>query len=113
MLHVRLVSPAELTGRLAAGLAAAPGVRNMVVQAGAARPDGDAVQFDVADEAANPVFAALRELALDDTGVTSVQRVDATLTRRPPAPAVRGVLRSEHAPVWAQRGIWSWRSSRS
>ena len=100
MLHVRLVSPAAITGRLTERLAAAPGVHSVVVQAGAARPDGDAVQFDVADEAANPVFAALHELALDDTGVIYVQRVDATLTRQAPVPTVRGVLRSEHAPVW-------------
>src|SRR5215475_6167966 len=61
MLHVRLVSPAALTGRLADVLAAAPGVQNLVVQAGAAsRPDGDAVQFDMHDEAANPVFRDLR-----------------------------------------------------
>ena len=57
MLHVRLVSPAALTGRLTERLATAPGVQNVVVQAGAARPGGDAVQSDVADEAANPVFA--------------------------------------------------------
>ena len=100
MLHVRLVSPAAITGRLTERLAAAPGVHSVVVQAGAARPDGDAVQFDVADEAANPVFAALHELALDDTGVIYVQRVDAMLTRQAPVPTVRGVLRSEHAPVW-------------
>ena len=35
MLHVRLVSPAALTGQLAGRLAAAPGVQNLVVQAGA------------------------------------------------------------------------------
>jgi hypothetical protein len=44
MLHVRVVSPAALTGPLADRLAAAPGVQNLVVRAGAARrPDGDAV----------------------------------------------------------------------
>jgi len=57
MLHVRVVSPAALTGRLADQLTATRGVQNLVVQPGAAtRPDGDAVQFDMHDEAANPVF---------------------------------------------------------
>jgi hypothetical protein len=36
MLHVRVVSPAALTGPLADRLAAAPGVQNVVVRAGAA-----------------------------------------------------------------------------
>ncbi len=47
MLHVRVVSPASVTGQLAGTLATAAGVHNLVVQAGARRPDGDAVQFDV------------------------------------------------------------------
>jgi len=64
MLHVRVVSPAALTDQLTVRLAAAPGVQNMVVRDGAARrPAGDAVEFDVRDGAANPVFAARRELA--------------------------------------------------
>src|SRR5215468_6353735 len=100
MLHVRVVSPAALTGRLADVLAAAPGVQNLVVQAGAAsRPDGDAVQFDMHDEAANPVFRDLRGLGLDRGGAICVERVDATLTDR--ARATRhGALVSERVPVW-------------
>jgi uncharacterized hydrophobic protein (TIGR00271 family) len=101
MLHVRVVSPAALTGPLADRLAAAPGVQNVVVRAGtASRPDGDAVQFDVRDGAANPVFRMLRELGLDRAGVIGVERVDAALA----APALReadhGALRRETAPVW-------------
>src|SRR5215469_5038684 len=101
MLHVRLVSPAALTQPLADRLAAAPGVHNVEVRAGAARrPDGDAVQFDLGDAAANPVFTALRELGLDRDAVICVERVDATLTGRSPAGGRHGVLRREIAPVW-------------
>jgi hypothetical protein len=47
MLHVRVVSPVALTDQLTARLAAAPGVQNVVVRAGAARrPAGDAVEFN-------------------------------------------------------------------
>ena len=47
MLHVRVVSPQDVTPRLVAALTAEPGVRNLVVLPGAASsPDGDAVQFD-------------------------------------------------------------------
>src|SRR5215813_2932992 len=100
MLHVRVVSPAGLTGRLADQLAAAPGVQNLVVQAGAAsRPDGDAVQFDMHDEAANPVFRDLRGLGLDRAGAICVERVDATLADHA-LTADHGALVRERAPVW-------------
>ena len=38
MLHVGVVSPAPLTEQLSGRLAAAPGVRNVLVRTGAARP---------------------------------------------------------------------------
>jgi len=101
MLHVRVVSPATLTRPLTDRLAAAPGVHNVVVHPGAARqPDGDAVQFDVRDATANPVFTALRELGLDRDAVIGVERVDATLTGRSAAGGRHGALRRETAPVW-------------
>jgi uncharacterized hydrophobic protein (TIGR00271 family) len=101
MLHVRVVSPAALTGSLADRLAAAPGVHNVVVRSGAARrPDGDAVQFDVHDGAANPVLATLRELRLDREAVICVERVDATLSGPAVASGNHGALRQETAPVW-------------
>ena len=101
MLHVRVVSPAALTRPLTDRLAAAPGVHNVEVRAGTARrPDGDAVQFDVGDAAANPVFTALRELGLDRDAVICVERVDATITGQSAAGGGRGALRRETAPVW-------------
>jgi uncharacterized hydrophobic protein (TIGR00271 family) len=131
MLHVRLVCPAATTGRLADALESADGVCNLVVLAGAARrPAGDAVEFDVPDAAANPVFRVLRELGPDRGGVICVQRVDAALAGPPLAITVsagtgpagtgpastgpastgpastgpsgrgHGALRPETAPVW-------------
>ena len=101
MLHVRVVSPPDLTGSLTDRLAAAPGVWNVVVQTGAARrPGGDAVQFDMGDGAANPVFEALREIGLDRDRVICVQRVDATLTDQALSATGHGALRREIAPVW-------------
>ena len=97
MLHVRVVSPAALTESLTDRLIAAPGVQNVVVRAGAARrPPGDAIEFDVRDAVANPVFKALRELGLDRDSVICVERVDATLTDV----TGHGALRQETAPVW-------------
>ena len=100
MLHVRVVSPEALTGRLAGQLTASPGVQNLVVQPGAAtRPDGDSVQFDLHDEAANPVFRDLRGLGLDRAGAICVERVDATLADHA-LTAGHGAIVRERAPVW-------------
>ena len=100
MLHVRAVSPAALTGRLAGQLTAAPGVQNLVVHPSAAtRPDGDAIQFDVHDGVANPVFRDLRGLGLDRAGAICVDRVDATLADHALA-TDHGALVRERAPVW-------------
>lgn len=101
MLHVRLVSPESRTGRVAEALSVASGVRNVVIEAGAAhRPDGDAVQFDVRDDAANLILATLREIGLYRSGGVCVDRVDATLREGYGGRGRRGALRSETAPVW-------------
>jgi uncharacterized hydrophobic protein (TIGR00271 family) len=104
MLHVRVVSPAELAEPLVEWLTAAPGVQNLVVLPGAARrPAGDADHFDIRDDAANPLFRGLRDLGLDRDGSITVERVDAALTS-PDAPAGPGgdggALRHEIAPIW-------------
>jgi hypothetical protein len=80
MLRVRVVSPASLTGQLLERLSAAP-VQNLVVLRQAVRrPEGDAVDFDLSDSAANPVFRELRNLGLARQGSMTVKRVDATLS---------------------------------
>jgi len=100
MLRVRVVSPAGLTGQLLERLSAAPGVHNLVVLPEAVhKPEGDAVDFDLNDSAANPVFRELRELGLAQRGSISVERVDATLTAAAPVTKT-GVFRRETAPVW-------------
>ena len=76
MLHVRVVSPPGSTEDLVEGLAADPGIRNLVVLPGAARcPDGDAVQFDLAIRFANPVLAEVRT-RLGDRGSVVIENVE-------------------------------------
>jgi uncharacterized hydrophobic protein (TIGR00271 family) len=102
MLHVQVVSPAELTGRLVAMLTADPGVLNLVVlRAAAARPDGDAVQFDLTRASANSVLKHMRDLGLTRRGPVILGTVEAALTdetRQEAAwdPSYHG----DQAPVW-------------
>jgi uncharacterized hydrophobic protein (TIGR00271 family) len=80
MLHVRVVSPPDSTSHLVQRLTAGPGVRNLVVLPGAARrPDGDAVQFDLAVRFANPVLAEVRA-RLGDRGSVVIENVEGAAT---------------------------------
>ena len=61
MIHLRVVSPSDLTEKTIALLAGDPGVLNLVVLAGRARnPDGDAIECDVLGGTANTVLPILR-----------------------------------------------------
>ena len=65
MIHIRSVSPSDVTPRLVESLGANDGVVNLVVLEGVARnPDGDSVQFDVIAAEANRVLDQLRDLDL-------------------------------------------------
>jgi uncharacterized hydrophobic protein (TIGR00271 family) len=102
MLHVRVVSPAEVTERLIGMLSAEPGVSGLVIMRGAAGlPDGDpardAVQFDLSRAYANSVLGQLRDLGLDRRGSVSVQTVDAALSQQR---AEDATYFGERAPVW-------------
>ena len=102
MLHVRVVSPEDVTSRLVAALTAEPGVRNLVVLPGAAhRPDGDAVQFDLRNESANAVLRQLRGLQLNTRGSVTVGEADVALAGRRNATETRRYTRREQIPVWA------------
>jgi uncharacterized hydrophobic protein (TIGR00271 family) len=101
VLHVRVTSPPDVTGRLIDTLVGDPGVLNLVVLQGAARrPDRDAVQFDLRQGSANPVFRQLRSLGLGERGSIMVQAVDAALTDAEPPAAMPGTRHGEIAPVW-------------
>ena len=101
MLHVRVVSPAELTGRLLDRLATHSGVRNLVLLRGTAQlPDGDAIQFDLLNASANPVLHDLRSLGLDQRGSVTVGEVNVALDGPPTPAAERRYARRERVPVW-------------
>jgi uncharacterized hydrophobic protein (TIGR00271 family) len=101
MLHVRVVSPPSVTGRLLERLADHSGLENLIVLEGAVRqPGGDAVLFDVHRSAANDVFRELRGLGLDRDGAITVEQVDASLTGTTRPSSGIGSPASEITPVW-------------
>jgi uncharacterized hydrophobic protein (TIGR00271 family) len=101
MLHVRVVSPAEVTERLVGVLAADPGVINLVVmRAAATGPDGDAVQFDLTSASANSVLKQLRELGLNRYSPVILETVDAALADETVQQARDPSYHGDRAPVW-------------
>ncbi|WP_299537084.1 DUF389 domain-containing protein [uncultured Streptomyces sp.] len=103
MIHVRAVSPPDLTDRIVALLAADPCVLNLIVQPGAARnPDGDSVACDVLSGAANRVLDGLREASLDRRGSLVVETVDMAFPGRAEENGRRALGPLAFAPVWEQ-----------
>jgi uncharacterized hydrophobic protein (TIGR00271 family) len=101
MLHIRVVSPPELTDRLVGRLSADRGVVNLVVmRAAAVQPAGDAVHFDVLRGAANSVLEQLGLLGLHRDSSVIVETVDAALADPASHPAWRDSYHGERAPVW-------------
>ncbi len=101
MLHIRVVSPAEQTERLLDALVEDSGVVNLVVlRAAAARPDGDAVQFDVLSGSANPVLRQLRDFGLHQDSSVVVENVDATIADPAHHAEWRRSYHGDTAPVW-------------
>jgi uncharacterized hydrophobic protein (TIGR00271 family) len=100
-LHVRMVSPPELTELLADALMADSDVSNLVVLTGSARrPDGDAVHFDVLARSANSVLGQVRALQGDRPSSIVIENVDAAIGEEiGPATKYRLVER-DVAPVW-------------
>lgn len=101
MLHVRVVSPVGLTGRLTHELAGDVGVVNLVVHPSAAScPDGDALEFDLISGSANRVLQRLLDFGLDRTSSVMIEQVDATIADPAEHPGWRPRRHGERAPVW-------------
>lgn len=100
MLHVRVVSPPAVTGRLADLLTADAGVLNLLVMRGAALSGGDAVQFDLQNASANSVLDQLERFGLHRDGSISIAAVDAAIVDAARRPGWRRTYHGERAPVW-------------
>ncbi|MFG1810480.1 DUF389 domain-containing protein [Streptomyces sp. NPDC049040] len=103
MLHVRVVSPLDLTERTMALLGAEPCVLDLLLQPGSARnPDGDAIAFDVLTGAANEVLRGLRDLGLDRRGSIVLDPVDTAFCERAARVRAEVLGPRPRPPVWDQ-----------
>lgn len=103
MIHVRAVSPPDLTDRVVDRLADDPCVLNLIVQPGAARnPDGDGIACDVLTGAANELLRSLRALHLDRRGTIVIEPVDIVFSGRVAEAGAEQLGPLARAPVWEQ-----------
>ncbi|MBM7442361.1 DUF389 domain-containing protein [Streptomyces sp. HB132] len=103
LIHVRAVSPPDLTERVEEFLAGDPYVLNLTVRRGDARnPDGDSVACDMPAGAANEVLRGLRDLRLDLRGSLVVEQVDMAFPGPVSEAATRRLGALAGAPVWEQ-----------
>ncbi|MDD9369625.1 MAG: DUF389 domain-containing protein [Acidimicrobiales bacterium] len=103
MIHIRAVSPPDVTSTLEASLSRRPGVLNLIVLVGAARhPDGDAVQFDVTNAEANEVLAEMRRLDVARRGSIVIGGVDTELSDRAAEAEAEAPPTLVLSPVWEQ-----------
>jgi hypothetical protein len=103
MIHLRVVSPPDITSTLMPVLDNEPAVMNLTVHPGAVRgPDGDAVHFDVLHGAANEVIGRLRDLGVEQRGSIVLENVDTALSAYANRVTARRGRFQQFTPVWAE-----------
>jgi uncharacterized hydrophobic protein (TIGR00271 family) len=103
VIHIRAVSPNDITPGLVASLSSRPGVLNLIVLEGVARrPDGDVVQFDVITAEANDVLDELRQFGLATRGSIVIDDVGAELSEQAKQAEAQSPRALRWSPIWAQ-----------
>ncbi|MFD0039863.1 DUF389 domain-containing protein [Streptomyces anulatus] len=103
MIHIRAVSPPDLTDEVVGLLSDDPCVLNLIVQRDAARrPAGDTVACDVLAGAANDVLHRLLDVHLDQRGTLVIEPVDMAFPGRASEEGRRELGPLSRAPVWEQ-----------
>jgi uncharacterized hydrophobic protein (TIGR00271 family) len=101
VIHLRIVTPAELSERALEVLERSRSVCNVVLLSGVARrPRGDVILADVAREDASVVIADLKELGIQREGAISVELIDSQISDQ----AARAVEHAKGAP--ADAVVW-------
>ena len=82
MVHLRIVSPHELTEQVMEVLTGADSVINVIRLDGAAqKPDGDVIMCDVAREDASVVVGDLKTLHLHERGSITLEPIDTVISK--------------------------------
>jgi uncharacterized hydrophobic protein (TIGR00271 family) len=82
MVHLRIVSPPDLTAQVMEVLTRTASVINIVrLDAAARRPDGDMILCDVAREDASVILGDLKALDLHDRGSIALEQIDTAISR--------------------------------
>jgi uncharacterized hydrophobic protein (TIGR00271 family) len=101
VIHLRVVSPPDLTEQIVEVLVAGSDARDLVVLPGGARhPDGDVVECDLVDSAANVAIRELRRLEVPRRGSVVLDPVDLVLAEQVPGPGQPGSGVRAREPVW-------------
>jgi hypothetical protein len=103
MVHLRIVVPADRSGKVVSLLEATPSACNLIFLAEAARqPPGDVILCDVAREDASVVIDDLRELGVPEVGSIALEQIDSQISRvaRRAERAARGT--PSDAVVWEE-----------
>jgi uncharacterized hydrophobic protein (TIGR00271 family) len=103
VIHLRVVSPPDITQTLMAVLQADPTVMNLTVLTGAvSNPDGDALLFDVPQGAANQVIGRLRDGGVDQRGSIILENVNTSISALADRVSARRGRFQQFTPVWAE-----------
>ena len=103
MVHLRIVSPPDLTDQVREVLTSTPAVINIVELAGAARrPDGDVVLCDVAREDASVILGDLKALGLHERGSIVLEPIDTSISKAADEAERRAPGTPSDAVVWEE-----------
>lgn len=103
MIHLRVVSPSDVTDALVPVLRREASVLNLtVLRSAVSGPDGDAVHFDVLQGAANDVIGRLRDLGVEQRGSIVLENVDASLSALADGVSARQTRFQQFTPVWTE-----------
>ena len=81
MLHLRIITPPELTAAVLQELTGDPGVTHITVNRGVAtRPPGDLVGCDVVRASVNPLVRRLRAAGVTERGGISMTELEAVIS---------------------------------
>ena len=101
VLHLRVITPAELRDPVIDALRGNPGVAHLVVHRdGALDPPGDEITADIARESANEIIEALKALGVKERGAITLDVIDTVLSTRAYRAEERAAGDPADAVVW-------------